>query len=132
MTKPARRIPFDFVLDELRDLRPRTRPLFSATAVYVGPQIVFALRDGKPDDDNGVWVATTVEHHASLRRDLTSLRSIGVLGAEVTGWQIIPVDSDDFEEDVVAACRLVRARDPRIGKVPKPRRAKKTRDTRKR
>jgi hypothetical protein len=32
------------------------------------------------------------------------------------------VDAPDFEEAALRACELVAARDPRIGKVPKPRR----------
>jgi hypothetical protein len=76
----SRIIPFDFVLQELADVGPWTRPMFGSTAVYVDEKIVFALRDGKPEGDNGVWVATTREQHASLRKELPSLRSIAVLG----------------------------------------------------
>ncbi len=121
--RKPRTIPFEFVLDELADLEPWTRPMFGCTAVYVEERIVFVLRDGKKDDDNGVWVATTKEHHGSLRRELPGMRSIAVFGVGVgeTGWQVLPLDADDFEESVLRACALVRAGDPRIGKVPKPR-----------
>jgi hypothetical protein len=122
-----KKVPFDFVLDELEELAPWTRPMFGCTAVYVDERIVFVLRDGKDDDDNGVWIATTAEHHASLRRELPSLRSIAVLGTGETGWQILPSGADDFEESVLRACALVRGRDTRIGKLPKPRRKKKAR-----
>jgi hypothetical protein len=91
----------------------------------VGDQIVLILRE-KRDGDDGVWVATTAEHHASLRGVLPSLRSITVLGPGVTGWQVIPSDADDFEDSVLKACALVRARDPRIGKVPKAKRSKRS------
>jgi hypothetical protein len=114
--------PFDFVLDELASLEPWTRPMFGCTAVYVGDKIVFVLRDKKKDTDNDVWVATTNDHHASLRRELPSLRSIAVFGTGETGWQVLPADTDDFEESVLRACALVRARDERIGKVPKAKR----------
>lgn len=40
-------------------------------------------------------------------------------GPGPTGWQVLPVNSDDFEESVIKACQLVIKRDPRIGKVPK-------------
>ena len=116
-TKP---IPFEFVLDELAGVEPWTRPMFGCTAVYVEERIVFILRD-KKDRDDGVWIATTKEHHVSLRRELPNLRSIAVFGVGETGWQLLPVDAEDFEESVVLACALVRAGDPRIGKVPKPR-----------
>jgi hypothetical protein len=118
-----RAVPFDFVLEELEELGPYTKPMFGCTAVYVDDKIVFILRDrpSRPAD-NGVWVATVREHHASLRAELPSLRSIGVLGDGETGWQILPAGALAFEEHVLHACALVRKRDPRIGKVPKPRR----------
>ncbi len=101
--------------------------MFSCFAVYVGEKIVFALRDRPTATaDNGVWLATTVEHHESLRVEFPSMRSVGVLGAGgVTGWQILPVDAPDFEESAVRACELVIAGDPRIGKVPTVKRVKR-------
>jgi hypothetical protein len=122
--KQPKKLPFDFVLAELEELGPVTRPMFGCHAVYVDEKIVFILRDkGDPRDDDGVWVATTLEHHVALRRDLPSLRSITVLaGGGVTGWQVLPVESADFEESVLLACELVKRRDVRIGKVPGARR----------
>jgi hypothetical protein len=79
---------------------------------------VAALPRAKPDSDNGVWLATTSEHHESLRRDFPQMRSIQVLGSGVTGWQVLPADEEDFEAADLRACELVLARDPRIGKVP--------------
>jgi hypothetical protein len=111
-------IPFEFVLDELADLDPWTRPMFGCTAVYVEEKIVFILRH-KKDADDGVWLATTKEHHESLRRELPNMRSITVFGTGVTGWQVLPSDADDFEESVLRATALVRAGDLRVGKVPK-------------
>ena len=67
-------------------------------------------------------LATTKEHHQSLRREFPNMRSIGVLGSEVTGWQVLPSDAADFEEAALRACELIVSRDPRIGKVPKARR----------
>jgi hypothetical protein len=55
------------------------------------------------------------------------MRSIGVLGDGVTGWQNLPVDGEDFEDEVLRACALVRSGDPRIGKVPKRRTPKSSR-----
>jgi hypothetical protein len=124
-TKKRKPIPHEFVLEALAALSPRTNPMFGCLAVYVRDvdreeKIVLILRDRPTAPaDNGVWLATTVEHHASLRADFPSLRSIGVLGKDVTGWQILPADSPDFEEAALRACEMVIARDPRIGKVPK-------------
>ena len=72
--------------------------------------------------DNGVWIATTREHHDSLRRDLPSLRHIALFGGKSSGWQNLPSDALEFEDDVLRACALIRAGDPRIGKVPGARR----------
>lgn len=125
--KVRARVPYDFVLDELVRLDPETRPLFGCTAVYVGDQIVFALREKDVEKkDNGVWIATTREHHASLKKDLPSMRSIAVLGDGVTGWQILPASGKNFEDEVLTACALVRKKDPRIGKIPAKKKRKKS------
>ncbi len=118
--------PFEFVLDALSSLAPRTHPMFGCLAIYVQEKIVLILRD-RPSNpaDNGVWLATTVEHHESLRGEFPHMRSIKLLGKKVTGWQVLPSDAPDFEEAAMRACELVLARDPRIGKVPAARRAKK-------
>jgi hypothetical protein len=97
--------------------------MFGCLAVYLGNKIVLILRDKpEPDADNGVWLATTEEHHESLRREFPNMRSIQVFRNKVTGWQVLPADAPDFEEAALRACELITARDPRIGKVPKPRR----------
>ncbi len=121
--QPRKRIPYEFVLDALAELSPWTRPMFGCTAVYVEDKIVLVLR-GKPgpSPDNGVWLATTVDHHDSLRGEFPTMRSIEVLGKKVTGWQVLPADAPDFEAAAMHACELVLAGDPRIGKVPKSRR----------
>ena len=122
-TARRKALPFDFVLTELEALGPLTRPMFSCVAVYVEDKIVFALRDRPTHpEDNGVWLATSREHHDSLLAELPSMRSIGFLaGGGKTGWQILPADAAEFEDEVLRACELVRRGDPRIGKVPKVR-----------
>jgi hypothetical protein len=122
--KQRKAVPHEFVLDAMAGLSPETRPMFGCLAVYVGDKIVLILRDKRDEAaDNGVWLATTVEHHESLRREFPNMRSIRVLGKKVTGWQVLPVDAPDFEEAALRACDLIVARDPRIGKVPGARRA---------
>ncbi|WP_437641633.1 hypothetical protein [Sorangium sp. So ce854] len=124
--RQRKRVPHEFVLEALAPLGPETRPMFGCVAVYVGEKIVFALRDKPgPSPDNGVWLATTEEHHAALRPDFPSMRSIEVLGKSVTGWQVLPADAPDFEEAALRACALIRAGDPRIGKVPGEKRKKR-------
>jgi hypothetical protein len=121
--KQRKRIPHEFVLGELAALSPRTRSMFGCLAVYVEEKIVLILRDKQGESaDNGVWLATTEEHHESLRREFPKMRSIQIFRKKVTGWQVLPADAPDFEEAALRACELVAARDPRIGKVPKARR----------
>ncbi|APR82327.1 Integration host factor beta subunit protein [Minicystis rosea] len=120
-------LPHEFMIDALAPLGPYTRPMFGCTAVYVEDKIMMVLRDKpEPAVDNGVWLATTQEHHASLKAELPSLKSISVLGPGVTGWQIIPAGLAGFEEESMRAARMVLAGDPRIGKVPAAKRPKGT------
>ncbi|HXO31327.1 MAG TPA: hypothetical protein VN901_03120 [Candidatus Acidoferrales bacterium] len=122
--KPRKAVPFSFVLDAIAPLSPWTRPMFGCLAIYVQDKIVVILRDKQSTPlDNGVWLATTEEHHPSLRLEFPNMRSIQLLsknglGKKVTGWQVLPVDAQDFEQSALHACDLVLARDPRIGKVP--------------
>jgi hypothetical protein len=97
--------------------------MFGCLAVYVGEKIVLILRDKREGTaDNGVWLATTAEHHESLRREFPNMRSIQIFGRKVTGWQVLPADAADFEEAALHACDLILAGDARIGKIPKERR----------
>jgi hypothetical protein len=125
--KQRKAIPHEFVIEAIAALSPRTRPMFGCLAVYVEGKIVLILRDKRDKTaDNGVWLATTEEHHESLRREFPNMRSIQVLGKKVTGWQVLPADAPDFEEAALRACELIVARDPRIGKVPGARRASRS------
>lgn len=118
----AKPLPHEFVLDEIARLAPVTRPMFGCLAVYVEDKIVLILRD-KPKSraDNGIWLATTTEHHESLRREFPRMRSIRVFGKEPTQWQVLPADDPEFEAAAIRACKLILARDPRIGRIPKRR-----------
>ncbi len=125
-------VPFDFVLEELRDLNPTIKPMFGAFGLYVESKIVFILREKESNtEDNGIWLATTAEHHESLQDEFPSMRSIQMFGPGPTGWQILPSDSDDFEESVLKACVLVKRNDIRLGKVPKTKIRKKTKSLKK-
>jgi hypothetical protein len=98
--------------------------MFGCLAVYVGEKIVLMLRNKTTEiQDNGVWIATTEEHHASLRREFPRMRSIQLFGGKISGWQVLPVDEPDFETAALRATELVLKQDLRIGKVPKARQA---------
>jgi hypothetical protein len=125
LPKQRKPIPHAFVLDAISTLSPYTRPMFGCLAIYIKDKIVLILRDKpKSTADNGVWLATTQEHHQSLRREFPNMRSIQVLGKRVTGWQVLPVYAPDFESSALRACELVLAGDPRIGKIPGARTSK--------
>lgn len=73
--------------------------MFGCLAVYVREKIVLVLRDERENTaDNGVWLATTKEHHESLGREFPNMRSIKVLGKAVTGWQVLPAGAPDDEK----------------------------------
>jgi hypothetical protein len=129
--KRRKAVPHEFVLDAIAELSPITRPMFGCTAIYVGEKIVLILRE-KPThtDDNGVWLATTHEHHESLRREFPSMRSIQLLGEKITSWQVLPSDLPDFEQAAMRACELVLGGDPRIGKIPKSRQSRESKQSR--
>ena len=98
--------PHEFVLDALASVAPTTRPMFGCLAVYVEEQIVLILRDRHDSPrDNGVWLATTAEHHESLRREFPGMRSIQLFGRKVTHWQVLAVDLPRFEETVLSKLR---------------------------
>jgi len=128
--KLRKAIPHEFVLDVLAPVSPWTRPMFGCTAIYLGEKIVLILRQ-KPtyERDNGVWLATTREHHASLRYEFPNMRSIELLGEPISNWQVLPTDAPDFEESAMRACELVIAGDPRIGKVPNSKRRKQAKES---
>ncbi len=127
--KRHKSVPHEFVLEALAAQAPWTRPMFGCLALYIEDRIVLILRDRSDSpEDNGVWLATTAEHHASLQRDFPSMRSIQVFGREITHWQVLPVDASDFEAAALRACVFIKAGDPRIGKTPKRRRKSTARD----
>ena len=126
--KPRQKIAFDFVIEKLMPVDPVVRAMFGAHAIYVDEKIVLITRNKDVHlEDNGVWVGTWQEHHASLKKEIPSLRSIGLFsdGKTESAWQVIPADSEEFEREVIHACDLILKRDPRIGKIPKSKNKKK-------
>ncbi len=120
--KARKPVPFEFVLDALARVSPTTRLMFGCLAIYIEEKIVLILRDRQDfPRDNGVWLATTAEHHKSLQQEFPAMRSIELFGRQTTHWQVLPVGAPDFEKAALRACTLIIERDPRIGKIPSPR-----------
>lgn len=123
----GKKIPFPFVLDMLFPLDPHTRPMFGAHAIYVREKIVMVVRDRETHTEaNGIWIATSKEHHESLKKELPCMQSIYLLsdGKAETSWQMIPADDDNFETLATHICDLILKNDPRIGRIPKARKKK--------
>jgi hypothetical protein len=124
---PARKVPFEFVLESLMPAHPRVKPMFGSFAVYVGEKIMLVLRNRESHEEaNGVWLATSREHHASLKKDFPSMHSVYLLsdGKAETEWQMLPLSADDFESSVNKICDFILRGDERIGRIPKPRKKK--------
>ena len=130
-----KKIPFDFILDLLSPLSSRrgvggevvVKPMFGCHAIYAEAKIMLIVRKKEDHTDaNGVWIATGKEHHASLKKELPSMKSVYILsnGKNETGWQMIHEDADDFEEAVTKICEMILKGDVRIGKIPKARKKK--------
>ena len=100
-------------------MRPTSRAMFGALAVYVGEKIVFLLRDRPTDPQaNGVWLAIPTEFQENLHADLPNAGPVRIMGKEISGWRLLAADADDFEAHALRACELVVSNDSRIGKVP--------------
>jgi hypothetical protein len=114
-------IPFDFLFDDLIPLDIAVKPMFGMWAVYLNEKILLMLRDREDfTETNGVWIATTQEHHDSLKKELPSLQSISnyKMGLKETEWQLLPADSNDFEEAVRRVSEMIKRNDQRIGRAP--------------
>jgi hypothetical protein len=132
LDKSAKKKPiaFAFVVEALEQpdspLPMTIRPMFGCHAVYIGDKIVLILRERTDHQkDNGIWIATTLEHHKALKKDFPTLRSIEIFGPGPTGWQVLPSKDEAFEEDALKLVRLVLKEDLRIGKIPKKKKSKK-------
>lgn len=125
MPEPA--VPFEFVPELLYPLGVRIKPMFGVFAVYIGKKIMLVLRrQTKAPEKNGVWVASSGDHHESLQKEIPALRefSVGPRGGSGSGWLLIPEHAADFEEAVTKVCDQIKKGDLRIGRIPKPRKGK--------
>lgn len=111
---------FQFVLDELEELRPSVRQMFGFTYVSLDEKLLLALRESvKQPQYNGVWIYTEAEHLDSLRREFTLLprRYFWKSKKSGAGWVILAYESEEFEQYAFRACELILLGDQRIGRV---------------
>jgi len=111
-------IPYEFVLEYLYPLEPIIKPMFGVQSIYLENKIYFAVRknESKPID-NGLWLATSLEHQDSLREQFPSLRDLSLY--KIKKWLLLPEEAEDFETSVITICELIKSGDPRIGVIPK-------------
>ncbi len=116
-------MPYDFFLEMLYPLPLQPKKMFSVTSFYIEEKIVFAFnKKNKHTEDNGIWVACKKENHAALISKINSFRIIKNFGPKT--WLLLPEDIDNFEEDAAALASLIKANDPLIGNIPKPKKSR--------
>jgi len=89
------------------------------TIMLHGRHQLFLSTQGEPWQ--GVLVCTFHEHQPSLRKEFPSLVQHPILKK----WLYLPESAETFEQDAMRLVRLVRARDPRIGIPPSPKKKKR-------
>lgn len=95
------------------------KKMFGTEAVSIDGNLVLALI-ARDEPWNGLLLCTSREHHDSLMSEWPALKSHAVLGK----WLYISQAHIDFESVAESISRRIRARDPRIGVEPKPRKRK--------
>ncbi len=115
MTKPT---PFDFVFDYL-PTGIMVKKMFGMHYIYLGKKIMLILRrSDKQPEWNGVWVATSKEHHQSLKSNVPELGPFIMDGDDRhSNWLLLQNDTEDFEGAAIKVCELIAHGDARIGKV---------------
>ena len=125
-----REIPFDFILDYLLPIETEIRPFFGMFSIYSGQKLLLMLRERKNEPEmNGIWIALN-KGHAVLKAEMPGLRPYPGSGGgkKDNGWLQIHPDLDQFEELAIRICEMIVHRDPRIGRIPPPRKPKAKRE----
>ncbi|MDB5154737.1 MAG: hypothetical protein JWR54_3488 [Mucilaginibacter sp.] len=115
MAKP---VPYEFVFDYL-PANIIVKKMFGMHYIYLGKRIMFILRKQDAQSElNGIWIATSKEHHPSLKKDIRELGSFFIDKEERHGnWLFLPDDTEDFEQPAIKVCEMISHGDPRIGKL---------------
>jgi hypothetical protein len=122
-----RNLPFDFIFDYLLPIETRVQALFGMFYIYTGQKLLLVLRERRNQPEmNGIWIAVAKGGHESLIKELPALRPFPGPRSKKgeDGWLVIPATSDDLERSAIRIGELIAHRDPRIGKIPPPRRPK--------
>ena len=117
-TSTKRRLPFDFVIAELSELRPVVKNAFGFTYVYLDDRLLFTLRDNvERPSTNGMWLFTTGEHVESLAKEFPDLSRRQIWRSGKNCWIVLASRLEYFEEYALKACELILNGDRRIGRI---------------
>lgn len=94
------------------------------TIMLHGLHHLFLTTQGEPWQ--GVLVCTFHEHHESLRADFPALVQHPILGK----WLYLPESAEAFEREARRLVQAAKARDPRLGIPPSPKKKRKTKKIR--
>ena len=114
-------VPYDFIFDYLPP-NVVTKRMFGMYYLYLNKKIVLILRKaGKNLDMNGLWVATSKQHHQSLEKEIPALCDFVLDNGEMhdSEWRLIKDSDDDLEAAAIQVCELISHGDKRIGKETK-------------
>ena len=118
--------PFRFFLDLLLPLDLSHIKMFGVDAYYLEGRMLFALREKETQpQDNGIWIATTKQHHQKLRHQFKSIKPIEE--HRIKSWLMLDSQHDAFEADAFYLAELIIKRSELIGTTPKAKK-RKTRD----
>ncbi|MES2378434.1 MAG: hypothetical protein V4553_17710 [Bacteroidota bacterium] len=115
MKKP---VPYNLVLDYLPE-RIIIRQSFGMYYIYLDKKIVLILRQLRKNlNFNGLWIATKIEAHASLKTEVPAITGFVLDNGKIhdSGWQLLPESAVDFETAAIRVCELISKGDQRIGK----------------
>ena len=127
----AKEPPFDFIFDYLLRIELEVKPFFGMFAIYSNNKLLLLLRERTNQPEmNGIWIATVGDGAKTLKKELPGSVILFERKSKKDEWLLIPPDADTFERSAISVCELIVHRDPRIGRIPKPR-AKKKRPARK-
>ena len=118
--------PFDFIFDYLLPIEIEVKPFFGMFAIYANNKLLLLLRErDKETEKNGIWIATVGNGVETLKAELPGSLVLFERKSRKDEWLLISSDEDAFERSAIRLCELIVRRDPRIGRIPKPRARKR-------
>ncbi len=118
------KIPFEYILTKLGSQNYQIKQMFGHHCVYTNGMMTLFLIKKQDNENNGICVASTMEHFESLKKSLPSLTAVDHLGIVSKGWFLIPESSSRFKKDAIKACELISQGDERIGRTPRTRKSR--------